>query len=183
MFGMKHALSFAILLFSAASIWAVVRSGVTPRVSISLHVARTKISRVVFGVTTLVATALLGMNIFGWLLPHYTAGCLSYTVFTPLLLCFIVTAVIPHVKHTWREPTHNLAAWGIVYVVPVALACILFWPLSTGVWWCVAGLLLVECILLFLALTFRERFRPWFLYFQFAYLAVFFTALLIVTYC
>lgn len=179
----KHLLDAAILLFSVAGVWAVLYTGVTNSLSISLHVSRTKVTKRWFGGIVLVATILAAVNFFGWLLPTYRAGLVSYIFFGLLVACFAIVALIPHVMHTRRGRVHNIAAWGMVWLVPLIMSVMLFWPLSALAWWLVAGLLLLDCILLFLALRFHKRFSPWFLYFQSAYLAIFFIALLVVTYC
>ncbi len=179
----KHLLAVAILLFSAAGIWAVLYTGVTNNLSISLHVSRSKVTKRWFGGIVLVATLLIALNLFGWLLPAYQAGVVSYVLFGLLVACFAIVALIPHVTHTQRGKIHNIAAWGMVWLVPLIMSTMLFWPLSALAWWLVAGLLLIDCALLFLALQFHKRFSPWFLYFQSAYLAVFFIALLATTYC
>lgn len=180
---MEHLLLFAVVLFAAVGLWAVLRNGPTKRLSISLHVAQTRLTRSVFGAVTLVATVGMAAQFFGWLLPRYDVELLAYSLFSLVVASFVVIALIPHVEGTWREPIHNLAAWGVVYLVPfVILSVLLSWPLSVVAFWVSLGIFAVICVLLLLALFRRKKYAPVFLYFQMAYLALFFAFLLVITY-
>lgn len=178
---MKHLLVFAVALLTCAGLWAVLRNGPVKRLSVSLHVARERVTRVVFGTATLGAAVLMGLNFFGWLLPRYEANLLSYGMFGLVVVCFVIIALIPHIEGTWREPVHNLAAWGVVDLVPLVILLTLFWPLALFAFWSGITVLILVCVLLLLAL-FRKDLRRWFLYFQIAYLMLFFMFLLLITY-
>ncbi len=151
--------------------------GKTKHRSISLHVAETRRTQVVFGSILAIATILMAMTFFRWLLPKYDAGIVSYAMFTLVIFCLGTIALIPHVINTWREPVHNLGAWGFVHVIIVTMVMMLWWPLSSLAWWIGLGLTTVNAILLLLAFT-QKQLRQWFLYFQMAYLGVFFTFIL-----
>lgn len=171
-----------MVLLACAGLWAVLRNGPAKHVSVSLHVAQAKVTCIIFGIVTLAAAVLMGLNFFGWLLPHYEANVLSYGMFGLVVICFAIIALVPHIKGTWREPIHNLAAWGLVYLVPFVILLTLFWPLASFVFWVGVVTLAIVCVLLLLALL-RKDLRRWFLYFQIAYLALFFMFLLLITYC
>jgi len=180
---MKHLLAVAIILFAFAGLWVIGRVGLSPRLSVSLHAAKTKANQLVFGVLTLVATILMNLTIFGWLLSHYAANGISYILFGLVAACLTITALIPHIEGTWRDSVHNVAAWGIVYILPLIMAFMLLWPLSPFAWYAVAVLVGINSLLLLTALQFYKQCSPWFLYFQTAYLTFFFASLLVVTYC
>lgn len=179
---MKHLLVYAVVLLACAGLWAVRRNGPVKRLSVSLHVAQERVTCVVFGIATLVAAVLMGLSFYGWLLPQHSADLLSYGMFGLVVICFATIALIPHIEGTWRAPIHNLAAWGVVYLVPFVILLTLFWPLAPFVFWVGVVTLAIVCVLLLLAL-FRKDLRRWFLYFQIAYLTLFFVFLLLVTYC
>lgn len=180
---MKHALIVGLGVFFLAAAWVIIRAGMSPSHSISLHASRTRASKVGFGTLVCVATVLLGYQIIGWLLPMYHAGVISVVLFGLILGCFGVAAFVPHVVGTWREPVHNSVAWGLVYLIPLTMALMLQWPLTSNAWWMVAVLTIANSVLLLIALLHYEKLRPKFLYFQVSYLAIFFASLLVVSYC
>lgn len=180
---MKPLLLLTLLIFGAAGLWVVIRAGKEPSLSISLHAAATRLNRVVFGIAIFSATILLSIVAFGWLLPHYSANIISQITFVIILLCLFTIALIPHMLRTWREYVHNSAAWGMVFIIPLAMSLMLQWTLSPFAWLATAVFTIVNSILLFIALVSYERLRPSFLYFQVAYLAVFFSSLVVVSYC
>jgi hypothetical protein len=180
---MKHLVIISVGVFFLAAIWVVARAGMNPARSVSLHASTTRVSRVGFGILVSVATVLLGYQIFSWLLPKYYASIVSRVLFGLILGCFGVAAFVPHVVGTWREPVHNSVAWGLVGLIPLTMAFMLLWPLASTAWWMVATLTVTNSVLLLVALLRYEKFRPKFLYFQVAYLAIFFTALVVATYC
>lgn len=179
---MEHLLLSAIAIFATAGTWVVSRAGVKTAKSVSLHAAQTRQNLVVFGGLVLLATGAMAIVIYGWLLPLHQANVISYIVFSLLLLGLVVAALIPHIEGTWREPIHNAAAWGMVYVIPLIMAFMLQWSLSSVAWATVAVLTVINSILLLIALLWYIRMRSWFLYFQLAYLAIFFASLLVVAY-
>ena len=178
---MQHFFLIAFMLSAFASLWAVRLGGRIKHLSISLHVAQTMRMQVVFGSTLTLATILMAITFFAWLLPKYDVGILSYLMFALVILCLGTIAFVPHVINTWREPVHNIGAWGFVYVIIVTMGAMLFWPLSSLAWWIGLGLTTINTIMLLLALT-KKQLRQWFLYFQIAYLGVFFGFILVTVY-
>lgn len=150
--------------------------------SISLHVARTRLTRAVFGFVAFVASILACYTLFGWILPSYNASVLQYLLYAAILMDFFLIAAVPHIEGTWQEPVHNMAAWGMVYMVPVAMLAAQLWALSPVSRMITTLLTVVVGVLLALALLRREKYRAVFLYFQSAYLATFSTFLLVVAY-
>lgn len=178
---MQHLFLTAFMLSAFASLWAVRLGGRIKHLSISLHVAQTTRMQVVFGSTLALATILMTITFFAWLLPKYDVGILSYLMFALVILCLGTIAFVPHVINTWREPVHNIGAWGFVYVIIVTMVVMLCWPLSSLARWTGLGLTVVNATLLLLALT-QKQLRQWFLYFQMAYLGVFFSFILVTVY-
>jgi hypothetical protein len=178
---MKHLIVVSIILFVAVSSWAVARIGKIPHRSISQHVAMTAKTQLVFGIGAGVASLLAAVAVFGWMLPHYSAPMLSYILFGMLIAGFLIAACIPHIEGTWRGSVHNIAAWGIVYVIPVTMITVLFWPLSSVVRLLGMVLLISNSWLLFLSAT-RKELRKVFLYYQVAYIAIFYLFLVLLTY-
>lgn len=178
---MKHLVVLSAVLFALFSAWSVKRTGKTPHRSISQHVAQTMVTQLVFGVGAGMASLLAAMAVFTWMLPHYHANIVSYVLFGLLILGLFVAAAIPHIESTWRGTVHNIAAWGIVYVIPLAMVTALFWPLTTPAYVLGIVLLLTNCWLLFLAKT-RKELRRVFLYYQVAYIAIFYVFLVVLTY-
>lgn len=178
----RHLLLLSAVLFFAASVWAVSRAGRKNHLSISLHIAQSRRASIVFGMLASIASALAAMTIFGWVLPHYEPNVLSYALYGLIIIDLFTIALVPHVDSTWRGAVHNIAAWGMVYVIPAVMLTALLWPLSDFARYVTIVLTIVNVILLALALFRREKYRPVFLYFQSAYLAVFFLFLLTITY-
>lgn len=179
---MKHLLLLSTILFVAATLWVLARNGRQKHLSISLHVAQTRRTCIVFGVAAAVATALAAMTIFGWLLPHYEAGLFAYIIHGVLIADFFLVAFVPHIAGTWRGKVHNFAAWGMAYAVPVAMALALMWPLHTIARAITAVLLVLNLILLGCITFKREKYLPVFLYLQSAYLSAFFLSLVALIY-
>ncbi len=175
---MDYLLLMAMAACAAVSVWAVGYAGMKPHRSISLHVAEARRTQLVFGVILAAATVAFAVVLFAWLLPHYQTGLGSYVLFGLITGCLMTIALVPHVEGTWREPIHNMAAWGMVYVILVAMAMMLAWPLSAAAWYSGVALTIINLVLVILSLT-RKGLRQWFLYLQVAYLAVFFSFLLV----
>lgn len=179
---MKHLLLLSVVLFATTTMWVITHTGRQKHLSISLHVAQACRTRFVFGVAAAVATALAAATIFGWLLPHYQANMFAYIIFGVLIADFFLIAFVPHIVGTWRGQVHNFAAWGMAYVVPLAMAVALWWPLHPVARASVAILLVLNLILLGCILFKRERYLPVFLYLQSAYLTAFLLSLVVMIY-
>lgn len=178
---MKHLLLFAVSLLTCASLWATLRNGPVKHLSVSLHVARAKVTQIVFGIVIFLAAVLMAGQFFGWLLPHYRADILSQIMFGLVVLSFVLIALVPHIEGTWRSYVHNFAAWGLVCLIPPVIVLTLTWPLTAVSWWFSVVMLVALFVLLILSLV-RKELRRWFLYFQVSYVALFFFALLGITY-
>ena len=178
---MKHLLIVALCLLACVSLWAVRRNGPQKDLSVSLHVARAKVTELVFGIVVFLAALLMAGQFFGWLLPHYSADIVSQVMFGLVVGSFVFIALVPHIEGTWRSYVHEIAAWGLVCIVPPIVILILTWSLSTVSWWFSLIMLIALFVLLILSLT-RKELRRWFLYFQVSYVVLFFFCLLAVTY-
>ena len=181
MSGMKHLLVIAIALCVAAASYSVVHAGKTKHLSISLHVAGKRRTQVIFGCMLFIATILAAIVLLGWMLPGYNAGLLSYIVFGIVIIFLVCIALVPHIVGTWREPVHNLAAWGLAWIIPMAMLLMLTWPLNPWAWRIGACLTAINIALIVLSIAFKQL-RQWFLYFQSVYLALFLSFLLVATY-
>ena len=178
---MEHLVVFAIILFVTIGAWSVQRVGRKNNLTISQHVAKSRTTQILFGIFGSAATFFATWSIFGWLLPHHQANVMSYIVFGLIMLGFLVAAVVPYIKGTVRGTVHNIAAWGMCYLIPVAILSALFWPLSDFVRIASVLLLVTSIALLYLFAT-KKELRRSMLLFQSGYLAVFFVFLLLVTY-
>lgn len=178
----KYFLLLSIVLFCVVALWAVRHVGRQKHRSISQHVAQTRRTSVVFGFVAAFAALLAAVTIFVSILPGYDAGITGYLVYTVIIVCLLTIALVPHVEGTRGGTVHNLAAWGMVYVIPAAMVLALFWPLSSFTRCTTVFLTVVNAILLALAMFRREKYRPVFLYFQSGYLLVFFLFLAVITY-
>lgn len=178
---MNHSILIATLIFSISSIWAVQHIGLTKHLSVSLHVSQQKLTQVIFGTGIIVSSLLFAVGIFGWMLPHYGAVWYSRALFAGILLDFVLLAAVPHVRGTWREAVHNIAAWGMVALVPFAMLTTFFWPVSDIARAAIAILLGLNIILLTCSVTFKKMWQ-YFLFFQSAYMLNFFALLLILAY-
>lgn len=181
MTGMKHLLVIAIALCVVAALYSVAQTGKTKHLSISLHAAGKRRTQVVFGGMLFIATNLAAITLFGWLLPSYGVGLVSYIIFGVVITFLAVIALVPHIVGTWREPVHNLAAWGLAWIIPMAMLLMLTWPLNPWAWRIGACLTAINIVLIVLSIAFKQL-RQWFLYFQSVYLALFLSFLLVATY-
>lgn len=178
---MKYLLPVAIVLFFFVAVWSVYRVGRRSDLSISLHIAQSRLTIWVFRIIGTVATIFATIALYGVTLPNHNASALTYAVYGVLLVEVLVTALIPHVEGTWRGNVHNIAAWGLCFSIPIITAVSLFMNLSLFAFWYTAMTLSVEMILLILALS-RPSLRKWFLQFQSSYLALFFGLLAMLTF-
>jgi hypothetical protein len=177
----NHVILLSVITFVLASAWSVNKTGLAKDRTISQHVGQQKVTIIVFGIAGSLATILASWAIFGWLLPHYHADILSYGVFVVLMFCFLVAALVPYIEKTRRGAVHNIAAWGMCYLIPLAIGASLFWPLETAERIFALVILATEVILLILSAT-RKELRRSMLAFQSTYLSLFFVFLLGVTY-
>lgn len=178
---MHHLILVATLIFSTSSIWAVQYIGLTKHLSVSLHVSQKKRTQIIFGAGIITSALLFAIGMFGWMLPYYNAPWYARALFAGIVFDFVLLAAVPHVRGTWREAVHNIAAWGMVALVPFAMLTTQFWPLSDVVRTVAAVLLDVNILLLACSVVFKSMWR-YFLFFQSAYMLNFFALLLILAY-
>lgn len=169
------------MISMCASIWTISRIGIRKHQSLSLHIAESQETRWLFGVSLLITTTLLGIGLFAWLLPYYHADWLSYTIFSFIIACLGVIAVVPHIVGSWRERVHLSVAWSMAYSLLAAMVVMLFWPLSTLARLICVSFLIIAVVMVLLTMA-SKTIRKRFLYFQVSYLAIFFSFLLVVTY-
>lgn len=181
MTNMKHLLPVAIALSTIAALYAIKYAGRTSHLSISLHAASKTHSQLVFGGMIFASTILITITLFNEMLPRYNAGLLSYIVFGAIVGFLSLVALVPHVVGTWREPVHNFVAWGLAWIIPVAMVCMLTWSLTSTAWRIGICLTAINIVLIVLSLLFKKL-RQWVLYFQITYLALFFSFLLVAAY-
>ncbi len=178
---MEYFLLLSIALFIGVSAWTVSYVGKEKHRTISQHVAKSRLTQIVFGAVALLATLLASCVIFADILPHYRSSEIGYGIFGLVMACFLVAAVVPYIKGTRRGQVHDIAAWGVCYLIPIAIFVSLFWPLSDLAWQLSFGLLIAVCLLLLLLATVKSL-RRQFLGLQSLYLGLFFVYLVVITY-
>ncbi|NCU31199.1 hypothetical protein EOM57_05380 [Candidatus Saccharibacteria bacterium] len=178
---MKYYLLISIVLFSFATTWSVYKVGRRNELSISLHVAQTRLTRWVFGITGSVAILLASLTIYGALLPLYDAPTIMYAAFGFLLLQMLVTVIVPYIEGSWQGKIHNLTAWGMCYTIPAIATLSLFLPLSLLARVSTITILITEILLMIIVLVSTNQRQKFFL-FQSAFLTLFFALLAILTY-
>ncbi len=178
---MQHLMLIAILLFATVGGWSVKKAGRKQSLTISQHVGQHSITQIVFGIIGSMATLTASTSLFFWLLPHYKANILSYIVFGLVMIGFLIAAVVPYIKNTPQGTIHNVAAWGMCYIIPVATLFALFWPISNIVR-SIGAVLLTALIALLVLFAIKRELRHRILPFQIVYLTIFFAFLLLTTY-
>ena len=177
---MIYLLLISIIIFAVTSAWAIQRVGKMKDKTISQHIAKSKLSQIVFGVNGAVASVLASVVLFFWILPRHGASFLSYIVFVVLMIFFFFAAVIPQIEETWRHKVHSIAAWGMCFIIPVVIVLTLFWHLNYVS--AIIGLMALSaiCVLLLLAM-FRKDLHREFLILQSTYLSIFFVYLFVLS--
>ena len=171
----------SITLFTGVSIWTVQQVGAMKHRTISQHVAKSLTTQIVFGIVGVIASLLASVSIFSWILPHHQADLISHTLFGIVTLFFFAAAIIPYIKGTWRGSIHNIAAWGMCFVIPVVMFSALLWQLNTPTRVIETILFITTCVLLILLAT-KKSLRAHFLALQSLYLGIFFVFLVILAY-
>lgn len=168
-------------MFALVSYWTIRSVGKNKDLSLSMHVAKTKRTILVFGLISLAATTLSTLTIFSDLLPSVNANALTYVVFSVLFAQFFITGMFPYIEGSRSGTIHNFAAWGMSFVIPIATAMLLFSSIDRATRLLTIAVLLVEITLLTIALVFNTVPKNNnFLYYQLAYIATFFIYLLII---
>lgn len=175
---MKYFLFFAVLIFVAVSWWTIKAVGKQNNISLSMHVAKSKKTSLIFGIGGSIATIAASVAVFSGLMPHVNAHFFVYGIFIVIFAQFFVTVLLPHVEGTKRGVVHNLAAWGMCYTIPIATGAFVFTQINAVMKTLTVAALALEIILLAIALGIASQ-RKYFLYYQLAYLGLFFIYLLV----
>ncbi len=177
---MKYCLLFSVLIFTIVSLWVIKFVGRQNHLSLSVHVAKSRMSRLVFGIVGVITTTIALVSVLTYTLPHVSAHYLIYDVFIVVFAQFFVTVLLPYVENTRRGLVHNIAAWGMCLTIPLSTALLLFTDISTNIKTLTSITLILEIILLIISLGVKSQ-RKYFLIYQMVYLGLFFGFLLILT--
>jgi hypothetical protein len=173
---------FATVLFGIISAWVFKVHGCNNSLSLSMHVAKSKTTSLIFGIFGSIATTAAAIVVFSQILPSTNASLLAYIIFFVLFIQFFVTVLFPHIEESKIGSIHNIAAWGMAFNIPVATAALLFTDLNIALRILTAVTLLVEIVLISIALGSNiVPKRSNFLYYQLAYVSLFFSYLLIMS--
>ena len=148
-------------------------------VTISLHAASEKRIQLFFAFLLSIVSVLISLFAF-WLDQRYSLQGILALLFLLGVGCVLIAAWVPDVEGLSRK-VHRIAAYCIVAVIPVIVGLLLSANLSlvAMVW-----SMLVEVVLLSLCLMliFVQGARKYFLFYQFLYLGLFFSVLLVASY-
>lgn len=144
-----------------------------------MHVAKSKITSLAFGIFGAIATMAAAVAVLSYLLPRMDAHSLVYCIFVVVFLQIFVTVLLPHIEGTRRGRAHLFAAWCMVYTIPIATGAILFTEIDAAMKTLTFATLTLEIVLLAIALGVASQ-RKNFLFYQLAYLSVFLGYLLVV---
>jgi len=179
---MKYLLFFALVLFGIITAWVIRLHGCHNSLSLSMHVAKSKKASLIFGIFGSIATTAAAIAVFAELLPAVNANFVVYGVLLIIFGQLYIAALFPHIEGSKLGAIHNFAAWGMCLVIPFATAAFLFTDINALLTIVTIATLLIEITLLSITLGFgivpKQRH---FLYYQLAYLGVFFSHLLILT--
>lgn len=177
---MRYLLFCTIVLTALASNIAVMRVGRNHALTVSQHVAKTRTNINMFRILFGAATLCFGLWYYFWLRQNVSLGFVGDASFIVITVCFAGAALIPHIEKTFGGDLHNFLAWGLVYLLPVATASIIWSNPDPIVR--VSGIvaLLALCILVGGYITVRSQ-RHYFLYYQVSYVLVFFAYLTLLT--
>lgn len=177
---MKYLLLFAFLLLAITTAWIFKLQGRHDSLSLSMHVAKSKQASLIFGIFGIVATTAPAVAIVLGLLPMVSAHYFVYSVYFFIFGLMFITVLLPHIEGTRLGAIHNLAAWGLCLFIPIATASILLTGISPALTLVTIIALFIELTLLCITISFGILpKRKHFLYYQLAYLSVFFIHLLI----
>ena len=170
---MNYLIFVTILLTAVASNLAIMRVGRDNALTVSLHVAKTRFTINMFRILFGSATICFALWAYYFLYQNVTLGLVGIIAFIGITICFGGAALIPHILGTRGGDLHNVLAWGLVYLFPVAVAAII-----------VANpdpiIRLSGAVALFLLLTLLGGYstvrsqRNYFLYYQISYVVIFF---------
>jgi hypothetical protein len=83
-------------VFAAVSLLLVAAEGWNPRLTISLHVARARSAKIVFGLVTLACATTLVWWLWHWLWPRQVVNWFSGALATLALGLVVVAGLVPH---------------------------------------------------------------------------------------
>ena len=179
---MKYLFFFALVLFGIIIVWIMRLHGCHNSLSLSMHIAKSKKASLLFAIFGSIATTAAAVAVFAELLLAVNANHLVYGIFYIIFGQLFITALFPHIEGSKIGAIHNFAAWGMCLVIPFATAAFLFTDINIPFTVVTIATLLIEISLL--SITLGNGIVPkqrYFLYYQLAYLSVFFTHLLILT--
>lgn len=170
-------LSFIVL---SVGLWIMTkRLSLGKDVTISLHAASGKKIQIFFSFLLSIVSVLISLFAF-WLDQRYSLQGILALLFLLGVGCVLIAAGVPDVEGLSRK-VHRIAAYCIVAIIPVVVGLLLSAKLSLiAMIWSV----LVEIMLLTLCfmLIFVHEARKYFLFYQFLYLGLFFSVLLVASY-
>jgi hypothetical protein len=123
-------------LFIAVTVVLVVARGAHPDLTISLHVAQTRATAVVFGVATVVTAGMLALYVWGYLPAHAKLSPVFYVLAFVQIVTLALVGIFPHLPRT--KIIHQPAAR--VLMITVALTALdlavetatrVPWPVTT----------------------------------------------------
>ncbi len=177
---MSYLLFASILLTFVASHLAIQRAGITPALTVSQHVAKSRTSIIIFRIMFALAALFFAAWSYFWLFQNVSLGLVGKIAFVCIVLCFLAAAIFPYIENTSSGAIHNFFAWGLVYVFPLAIGAIVATNPETAVRNVgVTALLLL--IILLLGYIFVRSQRKYFLFYQMAFVTVFFGYMVILT--
>lgn len=175
---MKYFLLFAVLVFAIVSLWVIKTVGQQNRLSLGMHVAKSKQTSLIFGIFGGIATLTASVAVFSSLLNRINAHYLIYGLFIIIFAQFLITTSLPYVESTKRGAVHNFAAWAMCFTIPIATASFLFTDINTSLKILTTTTFILEIILLAVSIGIKSQ-RKYFLFYQLVYLGLFFSFLLI----
>lgn len=177
---MNLLLIVSVILFGSITLWVINTVGKNDRLTISEHVAKSRKTIIWFGIVSSFATALASYSLFFGVLPTHHANWLSYAAFAFIMSGFLIAAVVPRTTKI-RRTIHDIAAWGMCYLLPLGIISEFMWTLNFWTKTIILFAFIVSCALLILLFTVKKL-RQNFLQFQLSYLGLFFISLLFITF-
>ncbi len=163
----------AMILMTASSLWAVQHVGRTPALTVSLHVAKSRQTILVFGLLFGAATICYALWVFLWLFATIPLGVVGQILYSAIIFCFACVAVFPDIENTSVGAFHKLLAWALVYLFPPTILVTIL-ASSLPLIQVMGSIYLAALFVLLTGYIFVKSQRNYFLYYQTAYVAVFF---------
>lgn len=170
---MHYVLFACIALTALASNLAVLKVGRNPALTVSQHVAKTHWNITMFRIVFGAATVCFGVWTYFWLHQNIHLSLVGVIAFAAIAICFAGAALLPYIEKTRGGTIHNFLAWGLVYLFPIAIADIVIANPDANIRNYGVAALTLLLVLLAGYITIRSQ-RKFFLYYQVAYVLVFF---------